>query len=108
MSRVPESEGRASTSGRSFAATYHSKVEVGYDIYCLYHRVAYVVTRHDCIMVTVDKLSKVAHFSPMRASYIASSIAHVFLEDVVCLHEIPHQIISYGDLLFTFSLCISL
>ena len=46
--------------------------------------------RHDCIMVTVDKLSKVAHFLPMKASYIASSIMHVFLKDIVQLHRIPH------------------
>ena len=46
--------------------------------------------RHNCIMVTVDKLSKVAHFSPMRASYTTSFVAHVFLVDIVRLHEIPH------------------
>ena len=64
--------------------------------------------RHVCIMVTVDKLSKVEHFSPMRASYIASSIAHVFLVDIVHLHGIPYQIISDKDPMFTFALCMSL
>ena len=64
--------------------------------------------RHDCIMVTVDKLSKVAHFSPMRASYIASFVVHVFLEDIVCLHGIPHWIISDRDLVFTYALWTSL
>ena len=34
--------------------------------------------RHDAIMVTVDWLTKVAHFSPMRSSYTTNSIA--------CLH----------------------
>ena len=33
----------------------------------------------------MEKLSKVAHFSPMKASYTTSSIAHVFLEDIVQL-----------------------
>ena len=64
--------------------------------------------RHDCVMVRVDKLSKVAHFSPMRASYIASSIAHVFLEDVVHLHGTPHWIILDRDLVFTSALWTSL
>lgn len=46
--------------------------------------------RHDCIMVIVDRLSKVAHFSPMRVSQTTSSIAHVFMVDIVHLHGIPH------------------
>ena len=57
--------------------------------------------RHDCIMVTMDKLSKVAHFSPMRASYTTSSVVHVFLEDIVCLHDISHWIILDSDPVFT-------
>ena len=64
--------------------------------------------RHDCIMVTVDKLSKVAHFSPMRASYTASSVAHVFFEDIVHLHGIPRQIILDRDPVFTSTLWMSL
>ena len=64
--------------------------------------------RHDCIMVTVDKLSKVAHFSPMRASYTTSSVVHVFLEDIVHLHGIPRRIISDRDPVFTSALWTSL
>ena len=59
-------------------------------------------------MVTVDKLSKVAHFSPMRASYTASSVARVFLEDIVRLHGIPRRIISDRDPVFTSALWTSL
>ena len=64
--------------------------------------------RHDCIMVIVDKLSKVAHFSPMRASYTSSSVAHVFLVDIVHFHGIPHLIISDRDPVFTSVLWTSL
>ena len=64
--------------------------------------------RHNCIMVTVEKLSKVAQFSPMKASYIASSIVHVFLEDIVWLHGIPRQIILDRDPKFTLALWTSL
>ena len=52
-------------------------------------------------MVTVEKLSKVAHFSPMRVSYATYFVAHVFLEDIVCLHGISHQIILDRDLVLT-------
>ena len=40
----------------------------------------------------------------MRASYTASSIARVFLEDIVQLHGIPHWIILDRDLVFTSAL----
>lgn len=64
--------------------------------------------RHDCIMVIVKKLSKVAHFSPMRESYIASYVVHVFLAYIIHLCRIPHWIISNRDPLFTFALWMSL
>ena len=59
-------------------------------------------------MVIVEKLSKVAHFSPMKASYTTSSIAHVFLEDIVWLYGIPDWIILDRDPVFTLVLWTSL
>ena len=52
-------------------------------------------------MVTVDRLTKVAHFSPIRSSYTAASVANVFMRDIVRLHGIPRTIISDRDLVFT-------
>ena len=63
---------------------------------------------HDCIMVIVERLSKVAHFSPMRESYTASLVARVFLEDIVRLHGIPRRIILDRDPMFTSTLWTSL
>jgi hypothetical protein len=57
--------------------------------------------RHDAIMVTVDKLTKVAHFSPMQSSYTATSVARVFMKDIVRLHGVPRKIISDRDPVFT-------
>ena len=59
--------------------------------------------RHDAIMVTVDTLTKVAHFSPVRTSFTAPAVAQVFLRDIVRLHGIPRKIISDRDSLFTSS-----
>ena len=59
--------------------------------------------RHDAILVTVDTLTKVAHFSPVRTTFTARNIAQVFLRDIVRLHGIPHKIISDRDSLFTSS-----
>ena len=59
--------------------------------------------RHDAIMVTVDTLTKVAHFSPIRTTFTAPTVAQVFIWDSVRLHGIPHKIISDRDSIFTSS-----
>lgn len=59
-------------------------------------------------MVTVDRLMKVAHFSPIHSSYNTSLVARVFIEDIVRLHGIPHHIISDRDPVFTSALYTSL
>lgn len=56
---------------------------------------------HDSIMVTVDRLTKVAHFSPIKSSYTVATVAWVFLEEVVRLHGIPQRIISDHNPMFT-------
>ncbi|CAA7397342.1 unnamed protein product [Spirodela intermedia] len=41
------------------------------------------------ILVVVDCLSKYMYFSPIKHPFTASEITHVFLRDIVHLHEIP-------------------
>ena len=55
-------------------------------------------------MVVVDRLTKVAHFTPVRSSYNAASVARIYMEQVVRLHGIPKKIIFDRDLVFTYSL----
>ena len=57
--------------------------------------------QHDAIMVTIDRLTKVAHFTPIRSSYTATFVANVFMRDIVRLHGIPRKIISDRDPIFT-------
>ena len=59
------------------------------------------IHRHDAIMVTIDQLTKVAHFVPIRSSYTAASVASIFMRGIVRLHGIPQKIISDRDLVFT-------
>ena len=40
-------------------------------------------THHNSIMVFADRLTKVAHFSPMKSTFSVSDVAHVFIRDVV-------------------------
>ena len=57
--------------------------------------------QNDYIFVVVDKLSKAAHFIPVKSTYKAVHIADIFLKEIFRLHEIPKEIISDGDTNFT-------
>ena len=48
-------------------------------------------------MVVVDKLSKAAHFIPVKTTYKAANITDIFLKQIFCLHGIPKVIISDRD-----------
>jgi hypothetical protein len=57
--------------------------------------------QHDSIMVVVDKLTKDAHFIPLKTTHKAADIANVFMKEVARLHEIPKTIVSNRDPKFT-------
>jgi transposase InsO family protein len=57
--------------------------------------------RHNGILVIVDKLTKSAHFIPVRDTYDVTDVAHVFKSEVFCLHGIPKKIISDRESRFT-------
>ena len=55
---------------------------------------------YNVILVVVDRLTKYAHFIPMKHPYTASTIAQAFLDNVVKLHGLPNSIISDRDTVF--------
>ena len=52
-------------------------------------------------MVVVDKLTKAAHFIPVKTTYKAVDIVYIFMKQIFCLHRIPKVIISDRDPKFT-------
>jgi CRISPR/Cas system CSM-associated protein Csm2 small subunit len=57
--------------------------------------------QNDAIMVVVDKLSKSAHFIPVKSTCKAIDIAQVLMKEIFRLHDMPKEIMSDRDMKFT-------
>ena len=53
------------------------------------------------LLIVVDRFSKMMHICQLSSDTTAYAVAKVFLNDIVCLHGIPHSIISDRDPRFT-------
>jgi transposase InsO family protein len=42
----------------------------------------------------VDRLTKVAHFIPVKTTYFGSQLAELYMSRIVCLHGVPKNIVS--------------
>jgi hypothetical protein len=49
---------------------------------------------YDSIWVIVDRLTKVAHFIPVKTAYKGSQLAELYMVRIVCLHGVPKKIVS--------------
>ncbi|GJV76851.1 putative reverse transcriptase domain-containing protein [Tanacetum coccineum] len=56
---------------------------------------------HDKIWVIVDRLTKSAHFLPMREDYKMERLARLYLNEIVAIHGVPISIILDRDSRFT-------
>ena len=56
---------------------------------------------HDSIWVIVDRLSKVAHFIPVRTTYYGQKLAELYITRIVSLHGVPKKIVSDRGAQFT-------
>ena len=56
---------------------------------------------YDSIWVIVDRLTKVAHFLPVKTTYIGPQLAALYMERIVCLHGVPKKIMSDRGTQFT-------
>ena len=57
--------------------------------------------KHNSVWVVVDRLTKSAHFLPIRIDYALYKLAELYIREIVRLHGIPISIILDGDLRFT-------
>ena len=55
----------------------------------------------DSIWVIVDRLTKTAHFLPVRMTYTAAQYARLYLDRIVTMHGVPISIVSNRGTQFT-------
>lgn len=58
------------------------------------------VRQHDSMMVMVNKLSKLAHFIPVKTTYSASEVTQVFIREIMRLPGVLKNIMSDMDAKF--------
>ena len=57
--------------------------------------------KHDAVWVIVDRLTKSAHFLPVRLDYSMDHLAELYVSEIVRLNGIPLSIVSDRDPRFT-------
>jgi hypothetical protein len=63
---------------------------------------------NDSIWVIIDRLTKVAHFIPVKTTFGGANLAQIYLKEIVRLHGIPRKIVSHRGTQFTSKLWMSL
>ncbi|KAD5317986.1 hypothetical protein E3N88_17932 [Mikania micrantha] len=53
--------------------------------------------RHDTIWVIVDRLTKSAHFLPIKETYTSERLSELFVKEIVTRHGVPVTIVSDRD-----------
>jgi hypothetical protein len=56
---------------------------------------------YDSIWVIIDRLTKVAHFIPIKTTYTGPQLIELYILRIVCLYGVPKKIISDRGTQFT-------
>ena len=60
-----------------------------------------MVKGYDSVLVTVDHLTRMAHFTPCRCDITSKQTEELFVKEVIRLHGVPQVLVSDRDPLFT-------
>jgi hypothetical protein len=54
---------------------------------------------YDFLWIIVDRLTKVAHFIPVKTTHTEPQLAGLYMSRIACLHRIPKRNLSYFEVL---------
>ena len=57
--------------------------------------------KHESVWVIIDRLTKSAHFIPIRINYSMDRLAKLYVDEIFRLHGVPLSIVSDRDPRFT-------
>jgi hypothetical protein len=83
------------------AAVASASVEVERNCHGFYRGFAKNSVRIRFHLVIVDRLTKVAHFIPVKTTYSGPQLAELYMSRIVCLHGVPKKIVSDRGTQFT-------
>ena len=66
-----------------------------------FHTRIHTQREHDAIWIIVDRLTKSAHFLPVKLDYTMDRLAELYVSEIFRLHGIPLSIVSDHDPRFT-------
>ncbi|KAI5337634.1 hypothetical protein L3X38_016905 [Prunus dulcis] len=81
--------------------TLQAEVAIDNKTDCSVRNDGVLMSKHDGVWVIVDRLTKSAHFLPVRANYSLNKLAKIFIDEIVRLHGVPVSIVSYEEPRFT-------
>jgi len=76
-------------------------MEVGDDQYGFIIGLPQSRRQHDSIWVILDRMTKAAHFLPVKTTFLAEDYAKLYIQEVVRLHKVSVSIISDRGAQFT-------
>jgi transposase InsO family protein len=76
-------------------------MEVGRNMHGFCNRTTSDAKRECSIWVIIDRLTKVAHFIPVKTTFGGATLARIYLKEIVRLHGIPRKIVSDRGTQFT-------
>jgi hypothetical protein len=59
---------------------------------------------YDSLWVIVDRLTKVAHFIPIKMTHTKLQLVELYVSRIACLHGVPKRIVSARDHGYPFEL----
>jgi hypothetical protein len=101
MFNLKTSEGKASKAGRDIEAVANTEVKWDDIVMDFILGLPKAPTKEDSIWVVIDRLTKSAHFIPVKFKDLMDKLARLNVQNIVCFNGVLSIIVSDGDFHFT-------